>query len=184
MTHLKNLPDRTQHHAKILPLKARRVIADLERKGIGDLYTVNVDHLPACQISKGMECNCITNISLTEKVAGASTLTEKQQRQLAAFRTNGAPQFTAREIHASGCGVQRGAACSCDPDIAFESPLELAADTVASAINAMTAATIGQTNAIREQTAALVDVLGRDARKVEFSRDNKGQITSAKIKDV
>ena len=122
---------------------------------------------------------------MIEKVNGVSKLSVSQQQQIAAFHREGAvARYKAELNHAKTCGVNRGKDCNCNAVLEFKSESVVAADVVASAINAMTAATIEQTTAIREQTAALADVLARDARKVEFSRDNQGQITSAKIKDV
>jgi len=192
MTHfMEPLPDRTHHHAKALPPKARRVIADLERKGTGDLYTVNVDHLDACQLSKGLPCNCIPRVSLSEKVNGASKLSVPQQQQIAEFlRSGGGPRYRIEQSHAKGCGINRGKDCNCNAVVEFKSEAVIAAETIASAIlttaaaaREQTAAVMSLVAAVRGQTDTLAAAMARN-EKITFERDQTGNITSAKIRDV
>ena len=127
-----------------------------------------------CRLSEGLPCNCIPRVTLSKNVERVSTLTEKQRCKLAAFRLNPRNQYRAEITHANSCAMHRSKGCDCEEDIEFKGETALAAEVVTSAISEQTRANQGASATLREQTAA---------RKVEFSRGNQGQITSAKIRD-
>ena len=79
-----------------LPPKAKRLVDDLYRKGLGDLYKVDINHRDGCQLSRGKPCNCFPDVSLVEKHPGVSGLSDTQQQQLARFAASGGRQFNVK----------------------------------------------------------------------------------------